>query len=234
MKTQITLLLFALVILWGCEEKFEIPLNEEETAIVDYFNEIALGFEFQEASLITRKWTLNMQVFVHGNPSQEVLDELDGILTEINALATDGFAISIVDNESYANFHIYFVGQEEYAAAYPETADLLDDNPGLFTVDWSQNTNDLNWGIMYVDVVRLTELEGQKHFLRKALTQSLGFGMTSELYAESIFYHTGPSTVAFSDIDKELIRFLYHPTMTSGLSREAATQRISSIIVDER
>ena len=64
----------------------EFILSEYEIDVIDYFKDIALGFEFGNGSNITRKWNSEMKVFIGGEPSFELLAEFEKIRTEINEL----------------------------------------------------------------------------------------------------------------------------------------------------
>jgi hypothetical protein len=63
---------------------------------------------------------------------------------------------------------------------------------------------------MYVDVVRTTDEEAQKHLLREELTQSLGLTNDSWKYPESIFYQGWTTTTTYTEMDKRLIDLLYN------------------------
>ena len=42
-------------------------LNSYQLNLISYFKSIALGFEFDDASKITRRWETDMNIFVGGN-----------------------------------------------------------------------------------------------------------------------------------------------------------------------
>ena len=92
-------------------------LSDYEIDVIEYFKEVALGFEFGNASKITRKWESELKIFVDGEPNSELLDELDDILLEINELAKNGFQIVIVEEPSISNFYIFLV-QEPTMLSY--------------------------------------------------------------------------------------------------------------------
>ena len=64
-------LLFSIVIymsLFSCKKDDTSPLSEYQIETISYFKEIALGFEFGNASNITRKWSSELKIFVKGKP----------------------------------------------------------------------------------------------------------------------------------------------------------------------
>jgi hypothetical protein len=191
-------------------------LSSFDLQVISYFKEVALGFEFGGASEITRKWSGEMKIYVGGTPNETLRSELDGIINELNTLISDGFSLRIVDDRSQSNFYLFFGSGADYATEYPSQATYVTNNWGLFSVFWNGN-NELISGHMYVDIERANPTE-QRHLLREELTQSLGLARDSNLYPSSIFQSSWTTTTSYAAIDEELIRLLYHPTMTIGLN----------------
>ena len=113
MKNKFLLLLVILISISSCstdnEDLPELELSEYEIDVINYFKDVALGFEFGNASSITRKWNSELKIFVDGEPSTELIDELEEIILEINGLTTDGFQINVVDQFSQSNYYIFLV-----------------------------------------------------------------------------------------------------------------------------
>ena len=178
MKNKILVLISILITVSSCSKDDdnaglpESELSMHEINVIDYFKNVALGFEFGDASRITRKWNSELKIFVGGEPTDELIDELEKIKTEINELVTDGFTMTIVNDSSQANYFICFGTGTDYAQFYSSQVDLVTSKFGLFSVFWN-NQNQLTSGHMYVDIAR-TNLTEQQHLLREELTQSLG------------------------------------------------------------
>ena len=206
-------------------------LDPFQREIVVYFNEIALGFEFGNASEITRKWVTPMKIIVEGSESQVLENALNIIIDELNALSTDGFKISLTEHKDSSNFAVFFGSGVAYANAYPSQEPYISSNRGLFAVFWGGDQN-LYSGHMYVDIFQVEEVF-QRHLLREELTQSMGLAMDSRRYPESIFQQDWTSVTDFAPIDQELIRLLYHPKMTSNLDQEDATDVLVDILLNE-
>jgi len=215
-------ILIASSLLYSCskDEEEVLPesgLTEYQADVIDYFKEIALGFEFGNASRITRRWSNDMKIFVGGSPTPELLTELDIIVDDIMSLTTTSFSIEIVSDSAQSNYYIYFGSGNSYSEIFPSLAGLVDSNWGLFNIFWN-GSNELCTGYMYVDIYRASSVE-QKHLLREELTQSLGLAKDSSLYSESIFQQSFSTNVTeYAEIDKDLIRLLYHPDMRTGLN----------------
>ena len=240
MKNKFLLLLFTLIIISSCSkdddsvmspELPESELSDYEINVIDYFKEVALGFEFGNASKITRKWHSEFKIFIGGEPTDELIDELEKIKTEINELATDGFKMSIVSDFSQSNYYIFFGTGAEYAELYPSQASLVNSNWGLFSISWNSQ-NQFTSGHMYVDISRANSIE-QKHLLREELTQSLGLARDSQKYSESIFQSAWTTTTEYALIDKDLIKLLYHPDMSIGLNELQVSEVLKTILITE-
>ena len=83
---------------------------------------------------------------------------------------------------------------------------------------------------MYVDISR-ANLTEQKHLLREELTQSLGLAIDSQEYLESIFQSSWTTTNEYAEIDRDLIRLLYHPDMEVGLNENQVDQVLREILM---
>ena len=160
------------------------------------------------------------------------MDELQRVIQEINALATDGFSASVVTDSLESNFYIFLGSGEDYANKFPSVLNLVLSNWGLFNV-YFDASNIIYGGIMYVDIDRASNIE-EKHLLREELTQSLGLAKDSNRYPDSIFQANWTSTTEYSNVDKDLVRLLYHPSMQIGLDQMQSAELLREIILSEK
>ena len=209
-----------------------IELSEYDLDVISYFKEIALGLEFGSSSELTRKWCSEMKIFIGGDTNPNLLDELNKIIGEIEDLSTDDFSIEIVSDSAKSNYYLYFGKGEDYANLFPSQSSYVNSNWGLFSIWWN-SVNCLNRGHMYVDIYRADD-KGQKHLLREELTQSLGLAKDSNKYQNSIFQSSWTTTTSFSQIDKDVIRLLYHPEMQNGLKESEVDVLLRSILLSEK
>lgn len=237
MKKIAFYLVIGSIFLFSCSKDEEeiLPtdeLTEYEIDVIDYFKEIALGFEFGNASEITRRWSTNMKIFIGGTPTSELLTELNTIVSDINSLSTSGFSLEIVSDSLQSNYYIYFGSGSSYSEIFPSLSNLVESNWGLFNIFWN-GSNELYTGYMYVDIFRANSNE-QKHLLREELTQSLGLAKDSFQYTESIFQQAFSTKVTeYAQIDEDLIRLLYHPQMRIGLNASQVDSRLRNILQSE-
>jgi hypothetical protein len=206
-------------------------LSDYQRQVIDYFKEIALGFEFGSASPITRKWKAPMKIFVGGVSNAMLNRELNLVVEELNALITDDFKIEIVSDKNASNFFVFFGAPQHFASLYPEDADLANSNSGAYRIYWNDR-DEIVGGHLFVSLKR-TSIEEQRSVLREELTQSLGLGNDSPLYSESIFQSEFSTPVAYATIDKDVIRLLYHPKMTIGLTAEESEVVLKEILLSE-
>ena len=195
--------------------------------LIDYFVWVALGAEYGQDFRISQKWHKDMNLFVTGEKHPELENELRSIVEEINSLSSDGFKISIVEDESASNFKVFFGSKNDYNFKFPGAADLVEDNHGLFrlkSVDFQ-----ITEGNLFVNT-HDQQLEAQRHVLREELTQSLGLANDIDYYPNSIFYLGDSRVTKYNVLDKEVIRLLYHPNMIGGLSEESVRRILANLL----
>ena len=212
----------------------ELELSPSQLEAISYFKEVALGFENGNSSEITRKWGAAMNVFVGGNPSSANTLTLQQAVTDINQLATDGFSIEIVNDSLLANCYLFFGSGLDFADIFPEEENNVNANTtGFFSVWW--NNNILNEARIVINPNLLSPTQ-QRSVILEEITQSTGLTNDSPLQPNSIFYETADNpgyTPEYADIDRELIRLLYHPKMTVGLDENQVDGVLRDILSNE-
>lgn len=243
MKYVLRILLASTLILTSCSSDdtddtvvmMENPMDSSVTAnqqtAINYFTDVALGFEFGNASEITRKWTTNIVINVKGEPNAMHLAELSDIISDLNALQST-ITLRIGNEGDATNFNVFFGSGNNYANENPNAAPFVDANFGLFFVNLGAN-NTITFGDMYVDIFRATPVK-QLHLLREELTQSLGLAKDSPRFRDSIFnddYDVGCAT-EYSDIDETIIQLLYDNRVPRGLNETEIRVVLENIIAD--
>ncbi len=208
-------------------------LTTEQQTAIDYFTEIALGLEFGTASQVTRKWLTDIMIIVEGTTTPELLTELDDVIADLNALISDEeIEIRITTDASEANFTLFMGTGAEYATFFPQSANLVASNFGLFFVNFN-NAQAIISANMYVDTSRPTELK-QRHLLREELTQALGLARDSARFPDSIFqtsFDIG-CTTSYSNFDEVLIQLLYDNRVDLNLNEASVRIILEDIITD--
>ena len=210
-----------LLFLSSCSDNSTGPeepgLTEDQQNVIEYFKEVALGFEFGNAPEITRKWNQDVVMYVGGEQNEMLQVELNEVITELNELISgENIEIRITADSSESNYYVFFGPGENYAEIESRAQSHVISNFGLFFVSLS-GTNHITSGTMYVDTERPAP-RNQRHLLREELTQSLGMAKDSNRYSDSIFNADYSVDVTeYSEYDKALIRLLYHPKISTGL-----------------
>ena len=231
MKKVIVHSVLFLFFLSSCAKEIEtiepLSLTETQLETIAYFKEIALGFEFGGAAEITRRWETNMKIYVGGVKKPLLINELYKVIYEVNELASTGFMMSVVEDSSQSNYYLYLGSGKEYGILFPSSQSQINSNLGLFNINWDSQNN-LFKGRMYVDIYK-PDKYAQQHLLREELTQSLGLGKDSYKYPESIFQQNWTLTTEYAEIDNELIRLLYYPSLYSGMTDVEVEEAITKI-----
>jgi hypothetical protein len=193
----------------GNKETNEVSLEnknytEEEIA---YFNEVALSSEFSDNDKgLACKWESDINIFVAGEKSPELISELHKVVGELNNIINP-ININIVNDKSESNYIVFFGSEHDFHNITPSSVNYTGGNWGLFVVNSGQV---IRRGSMYVDIYRCTKVDAQKHLLREELTQSLGLFNDSYKYENSIFQQSWTTTTEYAPIDVRLIEMLYN------------------------
>lgn len=213
-------LLFLTLALASCKKDEQIEeagLNEAE----QYLLEIGFGTELGGSPRVLRKWDKPIKIYMVDTTLRDLYAELRLIVNEANTLV-DPLKLSLTSNKSEANIIVYCGDAATFGDQYePSSKPYLSSNQGLFWLYWN-SSNYMNKASVFVDIFRTQGLPCQKHLLREELTQSLGLMQDSNRYPESIFQQAWTCTTSYSDIDREVIKLLYHPKLLAGMSREEA------------
>lgn len=193
-----------------------------------YFKEVALGSEFGNSEAVVKKWQEDIKIYVSGEESDFLRENLDRMMKEINELVSPSIKLTRVNKASDANFEIFYGTANEYVKKEPKVKRLVSGNFGLFYV-YSNAQKELYRGTMYIDISRVKAKDTQRHILLEELTQALGLMNDSYEYKRSIFFQKWTLTQDYANIDRELIRLLYHPKIKPGMSPEQVDRVLQAL-----
>ena len=187
---------------------------------VDYFLEIALGWDFTFGdvgpSQIVRKWARDVTFHVHGTPTDADRVMLDDVVSDINALTSE---VDLIEVDGPAPVDLYFRDNSTFGQILPGT----DGFSGAWSVSWA-TTEHMDRAV----VLMATNIDQppRNHLLRLYMTIMLGMGKRSFRYTNSIFqtfFSTATSTLTeFAPIDEAVIEILYRPELIVGMDKAAA------------
>src|SRR6056297_3045664 len=231
------LLLASFVLVQACSDSetsvgpIDDELSDEQSLAITYFKEVALGFEFGNASEITRKWDDDVKIYLGGERNEGLLQELDIVIDDLNELIAEAdIEITVTPDTLEANVYLFIGKADDFVNVYPPAASNIDQNFGLFYTWFSNVSNTFTQAYVFVDTVRPEPLN-QRHLLREELTQIFGFGKDSPRFQDSIFQsrYSGVAT-EFSEYDKAVIQMLYHPSVSTGLNSLEVDPRLRDIV----
>lgn len=241
---KIFLCLLVLISFFSCSKEETGPVSESQeyellyyspprynakSGVLRHFLNVALGTEYGSGFQVTQKWTSEMNIFIGGGPTDDLLTELNLIKDEINSLTTDGFSMNIVNDSLQSNFYLFFGPPSDYTRLFPEQHNYIQENQnGLFHIEMNSKFEIIS-GHMFVNI-DITDSYKKRHILREELTQSLGLSNDVPHDRSSIFYYGITSLTHYNRNDIEIIRLLYHPNMRPGLDRSLAEFSCRSIL----
>ncbi len=234
MAKKLLLFLILLVAITACKDKNEgfVRIDPYDLQVIDYFEEIALGFSDGSINEITRKWKAPMKVYMSGTPNEPLKKELNKIVSEINLIATDGFQIEVTEDSLVANFDIIIGTAKQYYTIFPSQGDTTSTSAGNYYIYW-YNKSDIFYGNLFVDTNQGT-FSYSTFLLRRYLTGAIGLTNTSYEYPESIFSRDWRVVNKYQQIDKDMIRLLYHPDMQTGWNAEVVRTKVLNILMNEK
>ncbi len=181
---------------------------------INYFLEIAMGAEFSQSGSASkiRKWQGDVRIQYFGSPTSADLTTLNSVISELNELTNGGIHLQLVDRNP--NITIHFSPESQFAQLEPN---YQPGNYGYFWTRWDANNRIYNANVL-ITTTKVTQKE-RSHLIREELTQSLGLMQDSFKYAESVFYQPWTDVTQYSEIDRSLIRMLYDPKISSGMTQ---------------
>jgi len=208
MKTMFIAFTFLII---GCSSQSNTNTFTQEQ--IDYFTKIALGTEFGEQTPVIKKWAENIRIKVGGEPTEEDLQTINNIVSNLNELIA-GINIKLVDKNE--NLVIAFSPESEFSAIDPN---YVPTNYGFFWALWHDDNYVIYNANILIASADITQRE-RSHLIREELTQSLGLMNDSNKYNDSIFFQQWTDVIEFSDLDRAVIKLLYLKKIKPGMSKE--------------
>ncbi|MBP1631879.1 MAG: type 3 domain protein, partial [Acidobacteria bacterium] len=198
-----------------------LPGGGYDQAALDYFREIAGSAEFGDNGGVLHRWSTELRLAVHGDPTGEDRAALAAVLDDLNGII-DTVEMTVV--ESGPNIDMYFVPVEDFAVIEPN---YVEGNMGYVYIWWDANAA-IYSGRVLISTTGLTPDE-RAHLIREELTQGLGLLNDSWLYPESVFYQGWTTTREYAPIDRAVIEMLYRPELSAGMSIDDAAAVLAGL-----
>ena len=192
----------------------------------------------------SRKWKKEIKIFLDGNPSDLFKSELELFLEELNNVVDNNtFSAIQVNDKSSSNVHMVFTEPDKMKDYYPTLFGNIniesytgyvrknsDSNGNIFEGVVFMNALNLLYGTAYSVSTGIPLNTRIIRIIRHELCHILGFKHTTDktsiMYPGLIY---GQNTV-YSDLDKEVLRFLYDERIPSGLDAEESRKILENIL----
>lgn len=213
-----------------------------EKELINYFKEIALQSEYDSNPHKIIKWQEPMMLYIKKEAEfKPQMSFINKTICEVNRLATDGFKIILTNELSKSNTILYLCEKERIADLnrqfYKALTDDIDyDFTGLAYSEFDTTTHIIDKALIFVSTEY--DLDIQEVTILEEITQSLGLAFDSKSYTNSVFYYDkseqGYKTKDYSNIDRDIIRLLYHPQMKPGFDSVEIEKVIRRILESEK
>jgi len=213
-----------------------------EKELIIYFKEIALQSEYDNNPEKVIKWKEPMMLFV--KKEEEFNSQMIAIkkaIDEINKLVTDGFRIILTDDYTESNSVLYLCSKERVAELDQHfyemlTKDINYNISGLAYSEFVTKTHIIDKSLIFINSEYPFDI--QESTIIEEITQSLGLAFDSKKYENSVFYkdksEQGVRAKEYSQLDRDIIRLLYHPKMKPGLNSIEVNRIIKKILKSEK
>lgn len=209
-----------------------------ESELIKYFKEVALQSEHGDYINKIVKWRKPMLLYVIKDKAyKEQMAAIKKAIDDINYLATDGFKIELTEDPKKGNTFLYLCNRERVAELAPNLYKKFMDNvdidiSGYADMEFYWNNYNIYRANIYID--SQDPIDIQKSVILEEITQSIGLPYDPETYPESIFYEhkseEGINTSKYSELDKDVIKILYHDRMKPGINEKEVENIIKSIL----
>ncbi len=213
-----------------------------ENELISYFKEIALQSEYDDSPQKVIKWKEPMVLYVIREKEFKLqMSTIKNTIDKINRLATDGFKIVLTNNHSKSNATLYLCNKEKVAELDQHFYEMLTDGidydiAGLAYSEFFTKTHVIDKSLIFINSEYPYDI--QQSTILEEITQSLGLGFDSKTYTNSIFYKEKSKQniriKEYSQLDRDIIRLLYHPKMEPGLDSTELENVIKEILKSEK
>lgn len=204
-------------------------LTEEQNELISYFKLLALWKGPSNTPVdFNQKWGSPMKMYLDGSITNDFRATAENVIAEYNNItATGDFTISLTDNQSDANAHVFFGTKNEVEAIWSDMYDIIKDK----SYDGYAMTPSQNAVLVSTRIWVSSEYEV---LFKHELGHSLGFGHSDRCDAEKSFMC---STIEIENdilpIEEKVIGYLYHSDMGVGLSESEIDTVLANIMLNE-
>lgn len=219
MKNKILILLFCFS---TCTAFAQNHLAQAEK---DNFKTIALSKD-PSGVLIIKKWVVPVRYKVYNVSNTYSITEIDSIFAQIKMLTN--LDIAPAKTEAEVNFSVFLGGKNDFPNQIPAaTSESFSKFGGTYYK--FNGKGEIYQAIDLTTIPSFTDQRDVRNALRKSIIRLFGFFNPLENMPTSIFYSQSNNVTAFDAYDSFLIRLLYSPRFTSGMSSAQVDEALAKM-----
>lgn len=218
-------LCFISLILPGCNHSNPQDLKQKYSVeAINYFYETVFYVDNVGRHDFGRKWNQDLYFYVNGDFSKNDLDNVSSAISCLDSLALP-INFHTASDSSSANVSVYY-GNYSYLEErmglknrkYEPFVGIAYTPGGNSAIEWTK-VGFANDARKYKRICKQDSAKLRYRVVLEEFTQMLGVSGDSFHYPNSIFFEGGGVRLNFSDIDKEVIKLLYEPSIPVRYSR---------------
>lgn len=206
MKTKLLFLLCLLATIPGFAQMGTIDKQN--------FKTVALSKD-QAGNLIIKKWVVPIRYKVYTGKVAYSSTEIDSIFSQVKALTSLDIAPAKSNDE--VNFSVFLGGKDDFGAQIPSAiAQSFSQLGGTYYK--FNGKGEIYQAIDLITVPNFSDQLAARSAIRKSIIKLFGFFTPMENSPTSVFYSQNNNVVKFDSYDIFLIRLLYGPRFTPGMT----------------
>lgn len=211
----------------------ELQLTDNQVKLIDQFKQVTVvqnGFPGK----VTHKWNSVMKIFIEGNPTIEHIEKTKQTINIINGLTTDGFNIQLESDINKSNINMFIGSREDYNQKYAQTFPSNSTTTAGHFTQIPKINNILDNGVIWIGT-DITNSANQNATIVHELTHAIGFlsHAVGRLSVINFSLRNDRLISDFTETDQELIRLLYHPSITAGLDDNEVDRILTKILLGQ-
>lgn len=218
-------LCFIALILPGCNHSNPQDLKEKYSVeAINYFYETVFYEDYVGRHEMSKKWNKDLYFYINGEFSEYDTDNVQSAISYLNSLDLPITFYTASDSSS-ANVSVYY-GNYSYLEErmglknrkYEPFVGIAYTPGGNSAIEWTK-VGFANDARKYKRICKQDSAKLRYRVVLEEFTQMLGVSGDSFHYPNSMFFEGGGIRLNFSDIDKEVVKLLYEPSIPVRYSR---------------